>query len=337
MKKIFLMAVIVGLASCSIKNKETQQLSQAAEDTMSHVIFDTDMAPDYDDVGALAILHALADCGDTEILATLSSNKCEATVPCIEVINTYFGRPEIPVGCVKGEAYDNDDWHENPRWTSELIKKYPHQHEKASDSRDAVEVYREVLSKQPDNSVTIITVGMLTNLRNLLESKADSFSELDGKALVEKKVKHLVTMGGAYPDGREFNIYCDSAASVSAIQSWPTPIYFSTWEIGNAISTGKRLVDSGIKDNPVVDVFTMCLTQEEADGHPSWDQTAALAGALGTEPYFKAVPGTFIVAADGSNSWEMNENGKHFHLEFHRLVEQLTNYLETLMMYQPKR
>lgn len=31
------------------------------------LIFDTDMAPDYDDVGALAVLHALADSGEVRI------------------------------------------------------------------------------------------------------------------------------------------------------------------------------------------------------------------------------------------------------------------------------
>ena len=38
------------------------------------IIFDTDLGPDYDDVGALAFLHAMADSGKAEILATISSN-----------------------------------------------------------------------------------------------------------------------------------------------------------------------------------------------------------------------------------------------------------------------
>lgn len=33
------------------------------------IIFDTDLGPDYDDVGALAFLHAMADSGKAEILA----------------------------------------------------------------------------------------------------------------------------------------------------------------------------------------------------------------------------------------------------------------------------
>lgn len=84
------------------------------------LIFDTDMAPDYDDVGALAVLHALADSGEARILATVSSNRLETTVPCIDVINTYFGREKIPLGAPKGEAVSQDTWHKGLRWTSEL-------------------------------------------------------------------------------------------------------------------------------------------------------------------------------------------------------------------------
>ncbi len=59
------------------------------------IIFDTDLGPDYDDVGALAFLHAMADSGKAEILATVASNKHELVAPSIDVINTYFGRPGL--------------------------------------------------------------------------------------------------------------------------------------------------------------------------------------------------------------------------------------------------
>ena len=68
------------------------------------LILDTDLGPDYDDVGAMAVLHALVDSGQVRLLATLSSNKDERVVPCIEVINAYFRRPDIPVGAPKGEG-----------------------------------------------------------------------------------------------------------------------------------------------------------------------------------------------------------------------------------------
>ena len=66
------------------------------------VIFDTDMYTDFDDAGALACLHALADAGECEILATISCTRDCLSVAMCEIINGYYGRPDIPVGCVKG-------------------------------------------------------------------------------------------------------------------------------------------------------------------------------------------------------------------------------------------
>jgi hypothetical protein len=49
------------------------RVDAANQDYPRNVIFETDMGPDYDDVGALALLHALADRGEVNILATISS------------------------------------------------------------------------------------------------------------------------------------------------------------------------------------------------------------------------------------------------------------------------
>ena len=66
---------------------------------------------------------------------------------------------------------------------------------------------------RPDKSVTVITVGFLTNLKKLLQSKADMFSPLSGEQLVKQKVKQLVSMAGKFPSGSEFNVNRDFAAS----------------------------------------------------------------------------------------------------------------------------
>src|SRR5690554_1064831 len=59
-------------------------------------------------------------------------------------------------------------------------------------------LYREVLAQQPDNSVTIVSVGFSTNLARLLDTPPDDFSPLTGKELVAKKVKLLCTMAGCF-------------------------------------------------------------------------------------------------------------------------------------------
>ena len=310
--------------------------NKPAEPVVS-VIFDTDMGPDYDDVGALTLLHAMADSGEVKILATLSSNRYTNSVPCIEIINRYFGRPDIPLGAprngvnvVEQRFIEREDY-----WAKDLPKRYPHATKRTEDAPDAVSVYRQILSSQPDTSVHIITVGFLTNLAALLQSPPDKYSDLDGKALVAKKVKRLISMAGSFPRGREFNVCTDSAASVIVAEQWPTPITLSGFEIGVNILTGKRLVASNVTNSPVKDVFAMGLTVD-VDGRMSWDETAALVGARGCRDYFGTVKGRMIVAPSGENTWQDDPNGTMERLIWKMPKEQLTYIIEDMMMHQPK-
>lgn len=97
MKKTILFTCLTALlAACSGKSAVTAPEETTVQPV--NLILDTDLGPDYDDVGAMALMHALADSGQVNILAAVSSNKDEHVVPCIEVLNTYFNRPDIPVG-----------------------------------------------------------------------------------------------------------------------------------------------------------------------------------------------------------------------------------------------
>ena len=300
------------------------------------VIFDTDMGPDYDDVGALAMLHALADNGEATILATLSSNMYVYAVPCIEVVNTYFKRPDIPLGAPrKGpDMIDPRFGSDYIYWPEILPAKYPHRVKSSADAPDAVQVYRSILSSQADTSVTVVTVGFLTNLAALLHSPPDQFSDLDGKALVKKKVKQLVSMAGGFPDGYEFNVHTDSVASIIVFNEWPTPVLLSGFEIGHDIITGLRLVATDVENCPVKDAFTLGL-KLDVNGRHSWDQTAVLVAVRGYQEYFGTKRGRMIVMPNGSNIWEDDQNGPHEHLVWKMPKEQLTTLIEDLMMYQP--
>lgn len=296
------------------------------------VIFDTDMGPDYDDVGALSVLHALADSGEAKILATVSSNMYINSIPCIEVINTYFNRPDIPLGAPRKGPDISDPRFGEDYWPEFLPANYPHTVKSSADAPDAVQVYRRILSSQPDASVNIITVGFLTNLAALLQSPPDQFSDLDGKALVKKKVRRLISMAGSFPKGREFNVYVDSVASVTVFNEWPTPVLLSGFQIGVAILTGLRLVATDVQNNPVKDVFSMCL-KVDVKGRCSWDQTAVLVGVRGPEKYFGTVKGRMIVLPNGNNTWQDDPDGPHEHLVWKMPKEQLTTLIEDLMMH----
>lgn len=307
------------------------------QDTVKPVslIFDTDMGPDYDDVGALTLLHALADSNEVKILATVSSNLDSLAGPCINVINTYYGRPELPIGAPKEGINMGDHWHKE-MWTIALATKYPHALKKTASAPEAVQVYREILATQPDYSVVIVTVGFLTNLANLLESAPDKYSPLSGKQLITAKVKRLVSMAGGFPSGNEFNVRTDSIASLKVFSEWSTPITFSGFEIGDKIITGKRLIESDIAETPAKKAYSICLKQADFDGRMSWDQITTLIAVRGTEKYFDTARGRIVVNPDGSNTWQDTSNGNHEYLKWKMSKDDLTEIIEDLMMYERK-
>lgn len=87
-KSAIVIATVVGLFGLEIDIRANEVPS---------IIFDTDMVEDYDDVGALAALHALADEDRCEILATVSCTRGNQSVATVEVINAYYGRKDIPI------------------------------------------------------------------------------------------------------------------------------------------------------------------------------------------------------------------------------------------------
>jgi len=308
--------------------------AQAQKTKPLPVIFDSDMGPDYDDVGAITLLHAFADSGYINILATVASTKYEGVAAVFNVLNTYFKRPGLPIGVPKSKALELKD---SQHWTDTLLLKYPHKIKRNDEALSAIEVYRKSLASQPDGSVTIITVGFLTNLADLLQSHPDKYSKLTGKELVRKKVKQLVCMAGSFPAGNEFNVRMDAASSKIVFENWETPILFSGVEIGMKIKTGLPLVnDRSIKNSPVKDVFRISipLSPQDSAGRMSWDETAVVIAVKGYKPWWNIQTGKIKIADDGSNTWE---NGSSLHSYLIELQSPIliSDRINKLIMHQP--
>ena len=302
------------------------------------IIFDTDIAPDYDDVGAMALLHAFADRGEAEILATISCNAFETTGPTLSVLNTYFNRPSIPVGVTKGSRPYKECSQE---WAQAIVARYPHALRSNDDAMDAVKLYRKILSSQRDKTVTIVSVGFFTNLAGLLYSTADEYSTLNGKELIIKKVKQLVSMAARIDKDRsggyEFNVMTDAPASQKVFAGWPTPVIISGFEIGEKILTGIRLIhNTSIHDSPVKDAFQIALSKDKNTiGRNSWDETAVLVAVRGQTPYFGYRKLNFEVKDDGKNVLIPGE--KFTYLTFKQKPETIGKLIEDLMMHQPRK
>jgi len=297
------------------------------------VIFDTDIMGDVDDVGAVAVLHALADRGEAKILATGVCVKNPWSPLCLDALNAYFGRADIPLGVVKGPAHNRAS-----KYAQAVAEEFPHALKSANDAPDAAQLYRKVLARQPDRSVVMVSVGQLTNLRNLLKTGPDQHSDLNGRDLVKRKVRVWVCMGGRFPEAQEANLINDGPAAAYAIGHWPTPIIFSGWEIGNEIMTGAKLKEAP-EGTPVRRGYEL---YNGLQNRQSWDQTAVLYAVRGLDgdlaDYWDLhSKGYLHVNEDGSNVWRDSPNKEHSYLVKKMRPEKIAAVIEELMLHSPEK
>jgi hypothetical protein len=305
------------------------------------VIFDTDMDSDCDDVGALAMLHALADRGEAEILATTVSSKHAWSARCTDAINTYFGRPSLPIGVPKRAG----PFEQGSTYARQIAEGFPHDLPEDARVPDAAEVYRQVLSSQPDGAVVVVTVGDLTNLRYLLESQADAHSPLGGRELVALKVKHWVCMGSRYPADRDpkkwGNFKLDAESTVRAIAQWPTPITFTGGgHFAESLATGARLVDLP-RDNPVRQAYGLYFKGEPRNRH-SADQIAVWVAVRGSGSPWQLVTGGYNHIFDnGTHEWRKEpDNPRQQYISSLRhdaSPREIATDIEDLMLHRPPR
>ena len=272
------------------------------------LIFDTDLESDVDDVGALAVLHALADRGECTVLATVLSTANPDSVPCLDALNTWYGRPDLPIGVPAGDAPDR-----RSHYAEFLADEYPHDLRAASDAPDAVAVYRRVLAAQPDGSVTVCTVGYLTNLAALLDSPPDDLSPLPGRELVARKVRRAVVMGGRYPAETDRavngNFKPDVPAARRVFADWPTPVLFTPGgEFAWRYATGGPLPECAPPDSPVRRAYARFFERSswsKGPVHHSADPIAVLVAVRGAEPSFGVEPaGRNTLDRFGRTRWE---------------------------------
>lgn len=299
------------------------------------LIFDTDMQGDVDDVGTVALLHALADRGEVELLCMGVSCKNPWSPLCLSAMNTYFGRSEIPLGVVRGDAFLKPS-----KYAQQVAEEFPRKLKSVSDAPAAEDLYRKMLAAADDASVVFLSVGQLTNLAQLLKSPADESSDLSGEELVAKKVKIWICMGCKFPSGREANIIHDAASGKYAIDHWPTPVVFSGWEIGHRVMTGGRLA-SLESDSPVRRAYELF---NGIKPHHSYDQTAALYAVRGVDGGLSDLwqvqtAGHCAVDDDGTNHWnpEPKKGAEHAYLIEKAPPEKVAGVIEELMMHVPER
>jgi inosine-uridine nucleoside N-ribohydrolase len=144
-----------------------------AEAEPVRLIFDTDLGNDVDDTMALAVIHALQNRNECELLAVTTTKDNPYVAPMIAVVNTFYGRPDIPIAVVKNGPTKADGKYN--RQVLELKDntgkpRYSYKLPPVDQLPEAVASLRKRLVAEPDNSVVLVQVGFFTNLARLLET-----------------------------------------------------------------------------------------------------------------------------------------------------------------------
>ena len=152
------------------------------------------------------------------------------------------------------------------------------------------DAYRKALASAPDGSVNVASIGMPTNLRDLLNTTADQFSPLNGIDLVAKKIRKVVFMDGGYNFGcAAGNIGpaydCEGGAMVTLKRMPPSVrMVFSNKGSSPPIYTGKGMQKSHPASSPCREAYKhWCCNPNGEDGthgRLSWDPITVMIAAL---------------------------------------------------------
>ncbi len=183
----------------------------------------------------------------------------------------------------------------------------------ATTSPSAVALYRRLLARQRDHSVTIVSVGGFTNLAGLLASKRGQGSPLDGRALVAKKVKRLVQMDGIFPGGgpafTNQKIDLASASAVVGGEGWPTPIAWVDGLGGIQTKVGGTLCTAAAPEHPMRIVYEI-LFACEPPGDGNWDAPTLLYAIDDLPGVFEELGqgGAAVINEHGGLSWDTSSS-----------------------------
>jgi purine nucleosidase len=274
------------------------------------IIFDTDITGDVDDVLALAMCHTLADRGACDLLGVTISKHHPLTASFVDAQNTFHGRPDLPIGVTRDPMAQARESRylqlaESPH--------YPHDLCHNAQAEDAVQLLRKLLASQTNHSVTIVSVGIASNLANLLSSEG-------GVDLIRQKVKALSIMAGAFTrtNGTNYHTEANVINGIASMQTvadrWPedVPVVWSGYEIGEALPFPRVVIQRDLDYRPhhlLREAYLLHCGPEH--DRPCWDQSSVLWAVHPDRGYFGlSAQGRVQVLSDGFTRFVPAQPGK---------------------------
>ena len=300
---------------------------------MKKIIIDTDMGPDCDDAGALAIANQLHKSGRIRLLGVTHCTSEEGGAYTIAAINRRFSNEEIPIGQTERKGFL--DGKENRTFTDAIKASYLEKYGTRS-FEAAVPMLRRLLAENRD--VTLICIGPLNNLANLLKSPNDDAVPLSGLALAARSLSSVVVMGGDFrkeAQEAEYNIRCDIESAKYAAAHCPAPVTYCGYEMGKDVLCGESLREYEAS-HPVRQAYQRFLEKYGQKGsflRPSWDLIAVCYGA-GVGRRLWEVCGNLFVRVDAQGRTRTEKGGKDGYLVNAAGTDRIASALEELLKMQ---
>ena len=279
------------------------------------IIIDTDLGSSTDDVATICMAYSYMRQGRAELLGIVVDRMGEQNAVFADIMNTYFGFPDIPIGLCRNGV-------ENPQ----IFTDYAHIAEKkrADGSplfartqtmfEDDYKVYRKILASQSDNSVTVLSIGFLTSLANLLTSSPDEYSQLDGVSLVAKKIKRIIVMGGKFEEADktgEYNIMQSGRFAQVFFDLFPKeiPVSYSPEAVGNALYWTKSDILQTLAHIDVHPLKQIYLDCPEDPYQRMWDPLTIIQAVEGDDYFSWSPQGTVTLQKDFTLTFAASSSG----------------------------
>ena len=272
-----------------------ERLPEPLKETRGRVLLDTDIGPDCDDAGALAVLFSLQKKTGFEIAGIVNCTSNPWGAGAVDAIRAFYGIPEFSIGEFRRRPFLPD----HAKYNRALAERFSPAYRRGETFQDSAEVYRKALEESPDLGLTVVTIGQFNALADAMRLFPDLF---------RRKLGALISMAGEYPACRnEYNISCDAESAAYVFTHASCPVILSGHEIGYAFETG---FPDGIErpDNPVWLAYR--LWTDGGTVRWSWDLTTVYYAVMGPETWFGFSPPLFVdVAPDGSSASREDANG----------------------------
>ena len=281
------------------------------------IILDCDMGSSTDDLFALMMLNRYMDMKRCNLLGVIVDRMGRANADIVDVLDTYYGHPDIPIGLeTKGQA-STHVWipYHNLAYarTREGVPIFQRTVGDDGSYMEGYKLYRKLLSEQPDRSVTIASIGLVTTLARLLESGPDEYSPLSGVELVRAKVKDIYAMGGVFGDAVEpdynFKQTIDFSLKFFELLPKEVDVVFSPGEVGDPLDYRPELVigDMSWTDHHPIKwtyQFLNCNT-----GQKMWDPQAVINAVEGDDFYKLSERGWVTLTPNGETIFTPDPKG----------------------------